>query len=242
MTRGTATSCIAAMLTFGVAAFAQTTGQNPTGSSGQAGSQATSQTRPAGERAQTQQQITLVGCIQRESDYRQAHEGGRGGAMGTGVGAGNEFVLVDASMGAEKTTAAGTGAATGAPTGTTAGTAGTTGTTAGAATTPSPGMTMMSGGKAYALTGDRERELEKYVGQRVEIVGTLEGGTGAMAGTGTTGTGTTATGTATGTAAGTTATGTGTMTGTGAGQKVSDLQQVNIVSFKAVPGSCPPMK
>ena len=41
-------------------------------------------------------QITLVGCIQKESDYRAAHDKGRGGA-GTGIGTGDEFVLTNAS-------------------------------------------------------------------------------------------------------------------------------------------------
>jgi hypothetical protein len=47
---------------------------------------------------QAEQQITLVGCVQKESDYRAAHDKGRGGAAGTGVGAGDEFVLTNASM------------------------------------------------------------------------------------------------------------------------------------------------
>jgi hypothetical protein len=41
-------------------------------------------------------QVTLVGCIQKESDYRAAHDKGRGGA-GTGIGTGDEFVLTNAS-------------------------------------------------------------------------------------------------------------------------------------------------
>jgi hypothetical protein len=118
---------------------------------------------------------------------------------------------------------------------------------------------MTSGGKAYALTGNREKDLEQYVGQRVEIVGTLErgaAGTGTATGTGTTagtarttGTGTatgttagtgTTTGTTAGTSTGTTASGTGTTSGsTGATQRFSDLQQIDVVSFRAVGGSCP---
>jgi hypothetical protein len=43
------------------------------------------------------QQITATGCVQREEDYRKAHEKGRGGVAGTGVGAGDEFVLTNAS-------------------------------------------------------------------------------------------------------------------------------------------------
>jgi hypothetical protein len=44
-----------------------------------------------------EQQITLVGCVQREADYRRSQDAGKGGVAGTGVGAGNEFVLVNAS-------------------------------------------------------------------------------------------------------------------------------------------------
>src|SRR5262245_9689424 len=43
------------------------------------------------------EQVTLTGCIQREAEYRKAHDTGRGGVAGTGVGAGNEFVLINAS-------------------------------------------------------------------------------------------------------------------------------------------------
>jgi len=97
---------------------------------------------------------------------------------------------------------------------------------------------MGGGGKAYALTGNREKELEQYVGQRVEIVGTIErsgaGATGTTAGAGAT----PATGTAPGTSTGTTASGTGTVSGSAGSPRFGDLQQINIVSFKAVGGSC----
>lgn len=33
--------------------------------------------------------IMLVGCIQREADYRRTHDLGRGGVAGTGLGRGN---------------------------------------------------------------------------------------------------------------------------------------------------------
>ena len=41
--------------------------------------------------------ITVVGCLQRESDYRKMNDAGRGGVLGTGVGRGNEYVLVDSA-------------------------------------------------------------------------------------------------------------------------------------------------
>ena len=43
-------------------------------------------------------QITVTGCIQREADYRQAKDAGKGGVAGTGVGAGNEFILSNATV------------------------------------------------------------------------------------------------------------------------------------------------
>jgi hypothetical protein len=57
-------------------------------------------TQPAGAPTATQsgQQVKLIGCIQRESDYRQARDKGRGGAAGTGIGVADEFVLTNASM------------------------------------------------------------------------------------------------------------------------------------------------
>jgi hypothetical protein len=45
---------------------------------------------------QPEMQVTVVGCVQREADYRKAHDIGRGGALGTGVGSADEFVLVNA--------------------------------------------------------------------------------------------------------------------------------------------------
>lgn len=47
---------------------------------------------------QPEEQVTLVGCVQREADYRQAQDKGRGGVAGTGVGVADEFVLTNASM------------------------------------------------------------------------------------------------------------------------------------------------
>lgn len=41
--------------------------------------------------------ITLVGCIQREADYRRTHDIGRGGVAATGIGRGNEYVLINSS-------------------------------------------------------------------------------------------------------------------------------------------------
>ena len=81
-----ASLCAAGMLAFGLSAFAQGAGQPP----------AQPQTQP-GARSAADQEITVTGCIQKEADWRKAHDEGRGGVAGTGVGAGNEFVLTEAS-------------------------------------------------------------------------------------------------------------------------------------------------
>jgi hypothetical protein len=57
--------------------------------------------KPAGQasreaRHQENTQITLVGCLQREADYRKEHHSGRGGPVATGLGLKNEYVLVNA--------------------------------------------------------------------------------------------------------------------------------------------------
>jgi hypothetical protein len=64
--------------------------------------------------AAPQEQVTIVGCIVRESDYRRAADAGKGGVAGTGVGAGNEYILTNASMstGASAPVATAGGAAT----------------------------------------------------------------------------------------------------------------------------------
>jgi hypothetical protein len=124
-------------------------------------------------------------------------------------------------------------------------------------------MSMTSGGQAYLLSGDREKELEQHVGQRVEIIGRVEGGAGASSGysgsgttasgtaSGTTGSGTAATGSTSGTGSATasgTPTGAGTTTGASAAGSASaqgnvgDLKELTIVSFRAVGGSCPSPK
>src|SRR5688500_5344708 len=154
MKRVASSACMVAMLSFWMTAYAQTTGQSPTQPASQAGSQRMEQARQAGDRSQTQEQITLVGCIQREAEYRQANQGGRGGTMGTGIGAGNEFVLINASVGKGSDAAQST-----MPGSTPSGTSGTSGTAPATSSTASAPTGSAAGGTAYALTGNREREL-----------------------------------------------------------------------------------
>ena len=83
----------AAMLTVGVAA--QTPPPQPPPPTPQARPETKA---PPSTTTQAGQSVKLIGCIQSESDFRAARDQGRGGAAGTGIGAGNEFVLVNASM------------------------------------------------------------------------------------------------------------------------------------------------
>jgi hypothetical protein len=94
------------------------------------------------------QQVTVTGCVQREADYRKARDAGRGGVAGTGLGAGNEFVLTEAAM---STAAAGAKEAA-----------------------PAPAATSGSTAAAYELTGANEAKAAQYVGRKVEISGMLK--------------------------------------------------------------------
>ena len=124
--------CAAGMLTLCTVAFAQEGAPRP------------QQPQPGASTAPAAQ-ITVTGCIQREADYRQAKDAGKGGVAGSGVGAGNEFILSNASMAA-------------APAGEPATAVGTSGAAA----------------SAYELTGSNEGQAAEFVGKRVEITGKLK--------------------------------------------------------------------
>ena len=80
----------------------------------------------------TGKEIRITGCVQWEKEYRKDRNEGRGGAAGTGIGVGNEFVLTRVKPeGDRKAT-------------------------------------------AYSITGDREKELGRRIGQEVEIIGVVE--------------------------------------------------------------------
>lgn len=137
--RTTANLCVAGVLLLGGGASAQSAGQGST------------EPQPgASARSSAGEQITISGCIQKEADYRKAHDAGRGGAVGTGVGMANEFVLTDTS-----------GAGASASAGQAGATTGTSGTAAGRMT-------------AYELTGPGEGQASQYVGRRVEVTGRLK--------------------------------------------------------------------
>lgn len=132
----------AAALGLSMAAFAQTPAQQP------AQPQPRTQTAtPASQKAESAPQtVKMVGCIQGEADYRKAGNLGRGGTAGTGVGVGNELILIDATI-----TSAGAPPPAGAATGTT-----------GAAA------------RDYKLTGANEGKAVQFRGKHVEIIGTIK--------------------------------------------------------------------
>ena len=90
--------------------------------------------------------ITLVGCIMRESDFRDMYGPGRSGPRGPGIGLRNEYMIVDA----HEVSAGGSGVTE------------TTGTCP-----PAPGGFPT----AYELTGPRETEVAPFLGHRVELTG-----------------------------------------------------------------------
>jgi hypothetical protein len=69
---------LATAATWSVAAFAGSAAQAPTS------------TAPA-------KTVTLTGCVESEKAYRAQHDKGRAGVAGTGIGADNEYVLIQAS-------------------------------------------------------------------------------------------------------------------------------------------------
>lgn len=202
--------CAALVLAGGMAAFAEQTPPTTPPST------QTPQTQPAPPaQPPAGGSIMVAGCVQRETDYRRAHSKGKGGAVGTGVGADNEYVLVAASI---------------VP-------------AAGAATPTTPqeatGTTGAAGTDAYEMTGPNESQLAQYVGKRVEITGkvkSVQAGSGIGVSAGVSG-GTTGTGTATGTATGSVRTGGG-VDITGQDLKLKELE---ISSVREIPGTCAPL-
>jgi hypothetical protein len=103
-----------------------------------------------GASSTTPRQITVTGCVQKESDYRLAQSAGRGGVAGTGVGVANEFVLTDVTASSATPDARPTSQA------------------------PNPTGTAGAKPPAYEVTGPNEGQLASYIGKRVEITGTLK--------------------------------------------------------------------
>jgi len=89
------------------------------------------------------QQVTLIGCVQKEKEYRQQHNIKDGGGLNTGIGEGNEYVLINAIR-----------------------------VSPGSAPVASAGdCSSASSGEAFEITGSNEGKLKDFVGKRVEITG-----------------------------------------------------------------------
>jgi hypothetical protein len=143
-------------IALGTAAFAVATGQGLGAAQSQTPQSQTPSAPPSvqSSRSSADQSVTVTGCIQREADFRRASGAGRGGAVGTGIGAGNEFILANATMSASTSGAA-------APTS--------------GANTPSPtGTAGTRSATAYELTGSKEGDAGAFVGKRVEITGMVK--------------------------------------------------------------------
>jgi len=217
-------SCAAAILSLTVAS-AQTANQTPTQSPVQGSTQGISGQTRVGTNTESATQITLTGCVVREAEYTKA----RGGALGTGIGAANEFVLSNATTGRTGATAnaqiAG-GVSGSTSTGNTPAATGTAGTTTGnigTSASATPTLTTNTG-TAYSLTGNRESELALHVGKRVEIVGTVDANTTGAGAAANAGVGAGATSTQAGASAN--------------AQAAPSLRQLTIVSFRPLEGNC----
>jgi len=136
-----------ATVVFIVTAFAQTQSR---ASSAQQGKSA---------KGDTTRQITVVGCLVKEADYRRAHGLGKAGVGGMRTG--SDFVVVDA-----KTVAAGETAS--APAGVAAG----------------GSCTEQATGQAYRMAGKMEGALKPLAGHYVVITGQFEHGHDAEAAAG----------------------------------------------------------
>jgi hypothetical protein len=110
------------------------------------------QGQPASAAGVQQNEITVVGCVEFEQDYRKRMAAGRGGVLGSGVGAADEFVLTNVRPPQDAVGTSGRGA------------------NAGPRRTDAPGP----GGAVYTLTGPQEQTLKRDVGRQVEVVGVIE--------------------------------------------------------------------
>jgi hypothetical protein len=93
-----------------------------------------------------EREITLVGCVMHESQYRDMYGPGLSGPRGPGIGVRNEYMLVDAHE--VKPGSSNTAEATGP-------------------CPPAPGTFPT----AYEITGARESDVAAFLGQRVELSG-----------------------------------------------------------------------
>lgn len=110
---------------------------------------------PAAAASGPAREVSLIGCVEFEQDYRKRMAAGRGGVLGSGVGAADEFVLTNVRPAQSELDRTGVG---------------TSGRSGRDATAAPPGP----GGGVYTLTGDQEQNLKRDVGRQIEVVGTIE--------------------------------------------------------------------
>jgi len=171
MKRIVGSSCAAAVLAMGVAASAQTTSQSPSQSPVRSSQAPPTQTGSI-TRLQTDQQVTLTGCLVQETGSQlvlttSPLPGPAGSTPGITPG------ITTPSAGAVGTS--GTSATPGAPspgTGAGAGAVGTPGAP-GAAATDAARDSAAAVATRYNLRG--ESDLVQFVGQRVEVIGRIDG-------------------------------------------------------------------
>src|SRR5262245_22374270 len=137
MRMGPAATVIATALLASTTAFAQTTAPAP-------GTTTTSRTMTTQDRESPATPVTLIGCVQRESDYRKAHDIKRGGGLNMGIGDGDEYVLINATRVSPGSAPASMGA----------------------------DCSSSASGEAFEITGKGEEQFKAFVGKRVEVSGT----------------------------------------------------------------------
>ena len=90
--------------------------------------------------------VNIVGCVEREADYRKQIGEGKGGPLNSGVGAGNEYVLRCAKSVPD-----------------------------GAVSTKTLESTGRAGAEdIYSVTGKSEDELKSELGRQVDVTGYVE--------------------------------------------------------------------
>jgi hypothetical protein len=135
MSMGPATALVAAALLASTTAFAQTTTAPNTTT--------TSSSTTRAQRESPAQPVTLIGCVQKESDYRKAHNIKKGGGLNMGIGDGDEYMLINAAR-----------------------------VSGGVPSVTTVGDCTGGSGEAIELTGPKEEQFKNFVGKRVEVSGT----------------------------------------------------------------------
>jgi len=140
----------AAILTFAlVSVAAQEKSQSPTPNSQTQKAQspeAKAQSPTPKAQAAAKGEITLIGCVEQEKDYRARLDAKKGGPLASGAGQKNEFVL---------------SSSTSAPAN-------------GSDKTPKEAVATAGLSGDYLLGGKPESELSKYVNRQVEVIGVVE--------------------------------------------------------------------